>query len=612
MRILDFSGEVPKLKPQALSLNQAQYAENVDLYGGLLRPIREPQFQQYLVDEYGNAYSRDDAAMFVMVGDKAVGFKDNVHWVYDPRNSAGTGTILFVRDGQLYRLSPRMIEAGTGATPVGIEPPQQAPSLSIAAGRGCLTKWDNRCGVSVKDCTPDTPELRAYKITYVNECGEESAPSPASEPIEVVNGDGVYITDTSTPPANAIERRYYRTATTTEGEVVWLFVGAYPISAERYLDSVCPDELGEALSTDDHYPPDCIEGITVTRNLQTIVWASDTFWVSEPKLPHAYKPATRVVLPYKIKFIAGYTPTVEGNTHYDNIAVTEGHPYALGVRDDAQTTVQELAAWYPPLTSFSHTVHNGMVLYVARAGIVAIAGTKVSLITEHFVTEREWAAFNPSTMRLSSYDQRVFAWYKSTEDNQYRGLLLVFPITDERRAASFSRLSLAVRYAAVHTGQGLVLLIGRGLYVWNKGAKYLQYTWVSKREVSAAMWFPAVVKAVGDTLQEQRRGIRTLEESFADWCKANCTLDPLLFFDKHPEHRKHMSYLLGTANDLTITIFGDGEGLYTRRIRYSTPVMLKARKRCIEWSIKLVGTTPLREVHLQKSRNDLQNDGGHA
>ena len=42
MRFLDFGGELPKVKPQALGSRNAQLAENVDLYGGMLRPHRSP------------------------------------------------------------------------------------------------------------------------------------------------------------------------------------------------------------------------------------------------------------------------------------------------------------------------------------------------------------------------------------------------------------------------------------------------------------------------------------------------------------------------------------------------------------------------------------------
>ena len=67
MRFLDFDGEIPKLKPQGLSQKHAQFAENVDLYGGLLRPHRAPQFQQYVVNERGQPITDSGkVAMFAM------------------------------------------------------------------------------------------------------------------------------------------------------------------------------------------------------------------------------------------------------------------------------------------------------------------------------------------------------------------------------------------------------------------------------------------------------------------------------------------------------------------------------------------------------------------
>lgn len=614
MRFRDFDGEIPKLKPQALSAKHAQYAENVDLYGGLLRPHRAPQFQQYVVDEHGRPIAESDkAAMFAMVGSHAVGFPTDTHWVRDPRESAGAGTILFVRDGKLWRLSPRMVDAGTGATMVGIYPPKEAPTVAIAKGRGCLSQWDERCQ-DPEDCSPcaDAPELRGYRITYVNECGEESAPSPVSNLIDIRNGDGAIVVDTNTPPANAIKRRYYRSATTSNGETVWLYVDEDVIQDTTFVDSVCPNALGEVLPTENHEPPsECLDGVALGRNMQTVVWSENQFWVSEPRLPHAYKPETRVTLQYPIQFIAGHTTLVEGTTHFDIAIATKGYPYMGQIRDDGQTTIRELEYWYPAVSPFAWGVQNGVVYYAAEAGLIGIVGAKVEVATDDYMTEREWAKFMPATMRITGYDQRLFLWY-TKRDGTRAGLLLVAPTTDKRRPPSLSRLTLTVKSAYASPDMDMFMLIGTEVYKWGAGAGYMKYTWWSGVEVNSANWFPTVFKIVGDDVPTYSRGAQRALTEYELWRKTHCDLSDSVFFDEHPALRPYMQQILGDGADVMFTLYCDGREIYSRRVRHAAPIMIKRVRRGIEWSVKVSGTTELRELHLQKSLNDLQNDGGHA
>ena len=49
MRYRDFSGLTPKLKPQMHTGVFAQEAHNLDLYGGVLRPLRTPGMERECV-----------------------------------------------------------------------------------------------------------------------------------------------------------------------------------------------------------------------------------------------------------------------------------------------------------------------------------------------------------------------------------------------------------------------------------------------------------------------------------------------------------------------------------------------------------------------------------
>lgn len=614
MRLLNFGGEIPKIKPQALPQSGAQLAENVDLYGGLLRPHRNPRLLGDVVTEHGRPYIGNPAQM-VRVGEMLVGMPREIHWVIDPRASAGSGTVLFVRDGRLWRLSPRMVREGTGPKPVGIYPPKEAPVTSLAPGQGCKSQWEaHACGEADPDCDPhaDAPEVRGYRITYLNECQEESAPSPVSNLVDVKNGDGVTVIDRNTPPDNAVARRIYRSVTTTDGQAVWVYVAQTVIEDVVFIDDICPNALGEALMTEDHLPPtECADGIALAGNMRAIIWSNDQFWVSEPGLPHAYTPRTRIQLPYKIQLIGAYTPMVEGEWHFNTAIATTGYPYAADVKDDGQTAIRELEFWYPAVNPMGWTVFNGTVVYTAEAGLVSLHGTRVELITDQWMTEREWAQFQPDTVRLTGYDQRLFAWYTKPGGGR-DGLLLVTEGMDKRREPSLTRLTLNVTNAVAGPDAGMVMLIGNGAYQWGTGTGRMRYRWWSRVEVNSARWFPTVFKVVGDEFPWLGRSAGRARLAYTIWKRKFCTLGPEEFFEANPQYRALQSQILSDGVDFEFTIYCDGTEFYHRRVGYANPVMMKRSRRGIEWSIMVEGTAEVRELHLQKSHNDLQNDGGHA
>lgn len=610
MRITTFGGEAPKLKPHELPVGMAVFAEDVDLYAGRLKPLKAPQYRTALVDEYGATIS--DAACFVLVGAYYVGFPEDTHWVYDPRESAGGDTILFVRGGEVFRLSSRMIRDGVGAIALGIDPPEEAPVVDVSEGGGCLHEWDMRCGTVSHTCDPDAdaPEVRAYRITYLNACGEESAPSPVSNLVDIKNGDGAIVADLNTPPSNATRRRIYRSGVTTSGETVWLFVAENNISETAFIDDVCVGDLGEALSTDEHYPPiDCVEGIALSRNLSTIVWAGNNFWVSEPRLPHAYRPATRVVLPYDIQAVVSYTPVVEGDTHYDNAVLTSGYTYLLEVRDDAQTTVREVERYYPAVSAFGHIGYGGVLYYVTRSGIVSLRGATLSLITSDILTEVEFAAFSPSSMKLTGHDDRLFMWYYSSAVG-HKGLLLTLPDYDARREMTFSRLSLPIKHAMSVPDAGMRVLYSHGIYEWGASSNNLRYTWRSRYERFTGYWKPVSMKVIGYGFGRQLTSMdKAAKKAYALWQKQFCTLGVDEFLDAHPEYISSRVALVG-ASAVNVGILRDGHVLYRRVIYRETPTRLPKFGRGFDWAVELSATFEVNEVHLQGGIKDMTLEGG--
>jgi hypothetical protein len=85
----------------------------------------------------------------------------------------------------------------------------------------------------------EIPETRYYVITHVNEWGQESAPSFASNQVEVAFGQIVTLTNFPVLPTggqyNITSRRIYRTSSSSTSGATFLLVGEVKTSADAYL-----------------------------------------------------------------------------------------------------------------------------------------------------------------------------------------------------------------------------------------------------------------------------------------------------------------------------------------------------------------------------------------
>lgn len=189
LRISGFSGIVPRAGRRYLAPNQAQIAYNCKLTSGDLVSLRAPAFVNapsgvtgsiasiYRLESQGNsawlAWSRDVDVVRSLVA------------------SDTTGRVYYTGDGEPRVTNYAMATAGSpipySAYVLGVYPPTQAPSASVAGGSGSNV-------------------TRVYVYTYVAKWAdgaeEESAPSPASA-LKTDKVDGTWtITVPGTAPAN--------------------------------------------------------------------------------------------------------------------------------------------------------------------------------------------------------------------------------------------------------------------------------------------------------------------------------------------------------------------------------------------------------------------------
>jgi hypothetical protein len=617
MRVSNFGGIKSKVHRTKLDAPFAVVAENVDLYGERLQGLKTPLYRGDIVDVFNNPIDGEVETIY-RAGDTWVGFKKHTFIAPDPQDRAGPNSFLFVQDGELWRSSPRQIMRATGPIKVGIDYPHEPLSVAALPGQGCKAEFpDPICGPGSSDTCDqgsDPPDGRSYKVTYVSPCMEESAPSPASEIVDVQNGDGVALLDPNTPPSNATSRRWYRSVVSSKGEVLWLLVSETSISAPGFVDSKCIFELGEALSTEHHFPPpDCLEGVASAGNLVTLVWSNRNIWASEVKLPHAYPEEYKQTVLYDIVGIQGYTEAVEGVTHYRAAVLTNGLHYLLVGKLPEKLELHEIQDWYPCVSARSIVVGEGLVIFTSEHGLCWFTGSNVKVITDQYFTEHEWKAFQPNTQRLVFWSKRLWGFYGDATLGG--GFCMRISNSDTDRIEYFSTLSETYSAGYAHADVPMYVVKSASpraeLFEWCAGSTRMRYRWRSGDFVQSGLWQPVSAKVVAEYGARVRRS-KEAQLAFNAWKAELRTYDQEDFFNAHPDYKPFHTALTCDGPVVAFAVYADDELFYKRDVRNIRPFRLPRIRRTVNWAIEISGTTEVGEVHVQTSHNDLVQEGGNS
>lgn len=619
MRVTDFMGMAPSTYKTNLRENYAQLAENCDLYSGAITPFTRSRVMHHVVDING-AVKLTPSKTIHKAGDVWVGFDDFTFICPDPQDRAGPDSFLYVQDGELYRSSPRQLLKHLGGIKVGIDKPDTAPVALVLPDQGCpQVSLDTTCydgtvssPETTEDCDPnaDVPIITTWKFTYITACGEESAPSDPSNYVEIRNNDGAALSDPSTNvPANAAFRRWYRSISTSKGEVNWYYVGESPIEDAIFKDDKCVFEIGEPVSTDFYNaPPNCLEGVALIGNTVAIVWSGRNFWMSEPKLPHAYKDMNKSTLRFDIVGMYEVTDAIESpKVHYDCVALTTGYAYTISaLTPEDSPAIQELQLSKPAVNPAAVAIGGGKLFYTTTAGIYSITGGNVQEVTPMF-TEREFAAFLPAQQLLAYWDNRLWGF------NPERGFVITVSVEDDRRRGNFVVITKKVTAAYAAVNCTLTLLSNSLLEEWGTGEGFMRAKWVSKVYTQAGLWTPVRAKVCG-SYERTSRQARTAIQDYMVWQHSiRHTGSITTFVARNPDSAKH-AHLFGRYDTkTTFALVSEDTPIYKRDCPLSgTPFTLPRKRLGIDWWFEVTTTDIITEVHVQTGAEDLTQEGGMA
>ena len=348
----------------------------------------------------------------------------------------------------------------------------------------------------------ETGDARTYVYTYINQYGEESAPSPPSRQMTVEDGSSVRVFGLAPPPDNygIVGIIIYRTATgyRSGGEAEqkpatdWLTVwGPAPFQSE-INDEVLTRHLGPALTTsDDRPPPAALRHLRHVNGTGLMVGhTGHQVHFSEDYQPWNWPARYDLSLPCNIVGLGTLDTTV--------FVTTDGQPFVIdgSVRDPGQPRpARDSDSRHPDLACGylrQQCVTPFGLVYSTLDGLALLRpDATVDIITKAYYSSAQWAKMRPETARLAFWRGGLIA--------ALAGETLLLNIDGDKRGdyqpGALTTLSIRPTALQVTENDELLYLENGALYQWDAGEARWAYAWESRRLDLGGKAAPTVLRA---------------------------------------------------------------------------------------------------------------------
>lgn len=484
-----FGGLRPRYQRRMGSAGWASKAENVDLSGGSLRPIRQPQLVataegcissmaifgcDILTDENPCAsFASGVGHCHRLFATGLCDFDYPVTARYEPGCSLGVVSPDWVRLGLVQP------EAVSFTVPA-LAPPIAPPSI-------------------VQGNQPKR-EHRDYVITYVNSFGEESAPSLGSPDAQDADNDASAIITIGPRPDpsdgwDIVAIRIYRMMTgNTSGdypteEPVYLFVEELSLegiswdSPITFNDEIPASELAEPAPLECVQPPPAnLRGLIELKTGALAGYVGKQLWISQPFEYHNW--------PCWLDLES----CIRGIKEVDNTiyVLTDGKPYIVSSAPPegdcmccrSVKEINEPAPLVADQRAIGETP-NGVV-YPSNDGLVRLTGEGMSLITHSEIDEYTWRSFYPSTIKGATLNGQYLGFGRVAFNFDYTDG--VYSDGDVGAPSRLTTYSYNVDAVALDQGGRLFIAMGDSVYQWEESPDFEVFTWRSRIIQSHARW----------------------------------------------------------------------------------------------------------------------------
>ena len=260
----------------------------------------------------------------------------------------------------------------------------------------------------------------SYVYTFVNDLGEESAPSLPSSIILRPDGVSVAVTTPTGEPTGIsgnyfiTTKRIYRAATGSTG-TAFRFVAEIPLSQATYTDTLTDSELGEVLPSDIWaLPPSDLRGILALPNGVMVGFRENQLCFSAQNFPHAWPVEYRLNTDTAIVGIGNIDTTV--------VIGTQSFLYIASGIDPANYSMSKFEVPHAASSKRSFAYITGLgVVFSGPQGLMVVQGIgQAKNLTEEVFTLRQWEALDPTSIFSVAHDDIYFMfWNNGIESGCY-------------------------------------------------------------------------------------------------------------------------------------------------------------------------------------------------
>lgn len=253
-------------------------------------------------------------------------------------------------------------------------------------------------------------ETRVYIYTYVNEWGQESAPSPASDLLELDQNDSVQVAipacPVTAPYVPITAWRLYRSLDANQGSAFQL-VEEIAIDTPTFLDDVPGEKLEEVCQTHTWVePPTNLTCLLGAHNGIMVGVFGKTICFSEPYAPYAWPEEYRLTVEFALVALGIFGQTIT--------ALTEGNPYYVSGADSASMSAQKIESTQACVSKRSAVSADGGVFYASPDGICLAGPTGVAVLTQLAYSRDDWQDLDPANS-FAAFSEGVYLLFTDTE-----------------------------------------------------------------------------------------------------------------------------------------------------------------------------------------------------
>lgn len=498
--ITEFGGVRPRIQPELLSPSDAQVAINCNFDNGGIKPFNDPlagdtltggnvvdsSSNQVIDSNLDNVVTGQSNYMYLVDGASAsawIGFSDNDINV--------VSSIIDNTDGRFYYTGDGLPSQSDYTLAMSNNPPPYPGDfyrLGVPAPTTKLTQ-------ALVGTPGATVVSTAYVYTYVTVWGEESAPSPTTDNIDVdfITGNTITLSDFLLPTdtdLNIDAIRIYRInsgTATSEYQFIEEVVADNTLGVEEidstavasytYSDDTLEVDLGESIvSTNWDTPPATLEGLTMVFNGVLGGFVNNTLYMSEPYYPYAWPSAYEITFPADIVGI--------GFTQGSIAILTEGNPHMLIGSDPATLSKQPLPYPQPCVSHRSIVSTDRGVIYASQQGLFQLSVGGGVLLTEDHFTDKQWKEKSISSINGTYFDNKYYGIFNGTSDG------FIFDLGNNT-------------WTDIHTSElDLKYITTDGVYVYltaASGSTYSSYIWDGAETILPLEWKSKRFKELSST-----------------------------------------------------------------------------------------------------------------